>query len=1454
MRRLPLSLFMAAGFLAVGAGSALGQAVGTSFTYQGKLDSLGAPTNGPHDLKFRLFDAPTGGNQVGPELCVNDVGVVDGQFTILLDFGTQFTGAQRHIEIDVRADTGLTCGDQSGYETLTPRQNITPTPYALFALNGNPGPQGAIGPAGSPGPQGSAGPAGPQGPVGPVGPAGDSAFQVGTSQVVGLPPQRDAQSEEENAQPVSADVWQSFTPTVTGRLSSIQIKVRAPIPVGTYVQWDVYAGEGITGTFLGGRSGLFLTVDNEDTATVVFPFSTAPSVEAGQTVTFHVRFLPSGGGATPLPVVTNGGTNNYAGGISSLGPTTDLWFVTDIAPPTTAAAFSGAITATGAVAAERFEGNGAGLTGVNAVRATTATTALNAIALSGLPASFYTNAGNQSTGTLPDARLSPNVALRDAANTFTGALVAASFSGSGGGLSDLDANAITTGTLSNARTTATVANTPDSIVLRDAAGNFAASSISASSFIGSGAGLTNLNGGSITAGTLSRSALSTDVQSGVGSLAKDLPLASRVTISGLPRGIAASGSLLYVVALNGNTLQVLDVSNPATPSLLTTVPTAAMPLAVAVSGPYVYVLTGSNMLQIFDIGVPAGPWLAGSVALPDTSYSFAVSGSFAYVLGNTSATLQVVNISNPSAPVLAGSVGTAAAPRSIAVSGPYAYVAAASGDVLQVFSLSNPSAPTLVGSVPTGSYPSSVAVSGSFAYVVNSGSNTLQVFNVSNPAAPTLAGSIATDEFPQAVAVSGSLAYVTSEVDQTVQVFNVSNPAAPVFVTTAETGVSPIQVVASASNVYVINLFSSTLQVFYALTDRIGFSAPLAAASLNGVSGAGLTDLSASRILTGTLNPDRIPGLDASKITAGSLADARLSSNVALRNVANTFTNSITATSFVGNGASLTELNASNLTSGTVPAARLSLNGIDGSGLVNLDAGDITQGTIANARTTGTPSDLPNTLIVRDASGNFSAGTMTGTATNAVNLNGQSGAFYQNASNLVSGVIANARTTATTVSTPNTIVLRNSSGQILADDASRLGGELATFYRNASNLNAGTVSLSHLPQSSTNTPTTLVLRDAAGNFSAGTITANLAGNATSATSATTAADATNLGGQPASFYTNAANLNSGTIANARTSATSTNSPNTIVLRDTAGNFSAGIITAGSFSGNGSGLTGLDAGDIASGVLANTRTTATTTNTPNTIVLRDASGNFSTGNITANAVSALSIAGNGSALTNLEAGDITAGNLADARMPSGGNWALTTNLNVDGGTLVVDPTNARVGIGEAAPSSPLHVTAASIAAANNWMVRITNTTGGTGGIRISNDGFLDITNAVQGGTAARLNSTGVWGTFSDRRLKKDIEPALGNLEAAMRLRPVTYAMIKDAPGTPRHLGFIAQEVQEVIPEFVMGDETKGNLAVAYGQMSVITIGAIQELKAEIDALKARVKELESEKGLTTANRN
>jgi hypothetical protein len=107
------------------------QAVGTAFTYQGRLtDDQGTPLTGQYDFRFKLYDGSGGGAaQVGSTVAVEDLEVAEGRFTVKLDFGASaFTGAPRWLEISVRegASTG-------GFTQLLPRQELTPAPYAQYA-------------------------------------------------------------------------------------------------------------------------------------------------------------------------------------------------------------------------------------------------------------------------------------------------------------------------------------------------------------------------------------------------------------------------------------------------------------------------------------------------------------------------------------------------------------------------------------------------------------------------------------------------------------------------------------------------------------------------------------------------------------------------------------------------------------------------------------------------------------------------------------------------------------------------------------------------------------------------------------------------------------------------------------------------------------------------------------------------------------------------------------------------------------------------------------------------------------------------------------------------------------------------------------------------------------------------------------------------------------------------
>src|SRR2546425_6116865 len=91
-------------------------AQGTAFTYQGRLNDGGAPANGSYDLTFALFDSGGGGAQHGNTVTNTAIGVSNGLFTVALDFGNQFPGAARWLEIGVRTNGGGTFG------TLAPRQ------------------------------------------------------------------------------------------------------------------------------------------------------------------------------------------------------------------------------------------------------------------------------------------------------------------------------------------------------------------------------------------------------------------------------------------------------------------------------------------------------------------------------------------------------------------------------------------------------------------------------------------------------------------------------------------------------------------------------------------------------------------------------------------------------------------------------------------------------------------------------------------------------------------------------------------------------------------------------------------------------------------------------------------------------------------------------------------------------------------------------------------------------------------------------------------------------------------------------------------------------------------------------------------------------------------------------------------------------------------------------------
>jgi hypothetical protein len=119
--------FIALAFCTLHSALSTAEAQGTAFTYQGRLNTNAVPANGLYDFEFSLSNAPSGGSQIGSRITQTALGVTNGLFTTTLNFGAVFTGNDTWLAISVRSNS------VGSYTLMTPLQELTPTPYAMFA-------------------------------------------------------------------------------------------------------------------------------------------------------------------------------------------------------------------------------------------------------------------------------------------------------------------------------------------------------------------------------------------------------------------------------------------------------------------------------------------------------------------------------------------------------------------------------------------------------------------------------------------------------------------------------------------------------------------------------------------------------------------------------------------------------------------------------------------------------------------------------------------------------------------------------------------------------------------------------------------------------------------------------------------------------------------------------------------------------------------------------------------------------------------------------------------------------------------------------------------------------------------------------------------------------------------------------------------------------------------------
>jgi trimeric autotransporter adhesin len=218
-------------------------------------------------------------------------------------------------------------------------------------------------------------------------------------------------------------------------------------------------------------------------------------------------------------------------------------------------------------------------------------------------------------------------------------------------------------------------------------------------------------------------------------------------------------------------------------------------------------------------------------------------------------------------------------------------------------------------------------------------------------------------------------------------------------------------------------------------------------------------------------------------------------------------------------------------------------------------------------------------------------------------------------------------------------------------------------------------------------------------------------------------------------------------------------------------------------------------------------------------------------------------------------------------------------NVSGGIKIME--NGNVGIGIPAPTSKLHVQGSpnsdiveftdGTIKTSEWLGTSGGNTGAWMGTKSANDLFLmtdwgakvtikSVSGNMGIGTTTpceklqvvgNIAVSGTVGACSDSRYKKDIMGLTNSLAKVNQMQGVSYNWRMDefpkmGFNKEAHIGFIAQDLEKIYPEFVMTN-SEGFKSVDYARVTPVLVEAIKELTAKVNALESQNKDLRAQAG-------
>lgn len=261
----------------------------------------------------------------------------------------------------------------------------------------------------------------------------------------------------------------------------------------------------------------------------------------------------------------------------------------------------------------------------------------------------------------------------------------------------------------------------------------------------------------------------------------------------------------YVADYDWNRVAILNISNPAAPTIVTTINNNWWTIRLAWAswivkdGNYLYVTSYTwNAMQIINVTNPAAPTAAWQVFNATTmawARGITKVWNYVYVWVFTYDALQVINVTNPAAPTIAWTYRQTTQMNwasEVKIYWNYAFVSCYNRDALSVINITNPATPTYVTQLRDSTnlnWARDIAITPdwNYAYVSAYLNNSVRVINISTPATPTAVTNISgwsySINWPRDLDIDWNKLFIAWYTSNAVNMADISNPTAPVYIT-----------------------------------------------------------------------------------------------------------------------------------------------------------------------------------------------------------------------------------------------------------------------------------------------------------------------------------------------------------------------------------------------------------------------------------------------------------------------------------------------------------------------------------------------------------------------------------------------------------------------------------------------------------------------------------------------